>query len=190
MPELAGDAAALVRALGVAPVHVVGLSLGGLIAFQLAVDHPTLVRSLSIVNSGPAVVPRTAGERFRLGLRVVLGPARLGRIIAKRLFPRPDQEPYRRELVASMASHDRRAYDLLMRAIVGWSVSDRLDAVRSPVLAVSGDRDYTPVARKEKYVRRLHDARLVVIPESGHATPLDQPAPFNASLLQFLESIP
>jgi pimeloyl-ACP methyl ester carboxylesterase len=57
------------------------------------------------------------------------------------------------------------------------------------VLAVSGDRDYTPVARKEEYVRRLDGARLVVVPDSGHATPIDQPEAFNAHLRAFLASV-
>ena len=41
------------------PAHVVELSLGGMIAFQLAVDHPQCVRTLTIVNSLPALAPRT-----------------------------------------------------------------------------------------------------------------------------------
>src|SRR5688572_14441462 len=59
MSDLANDVSALIRHLALGPCHVVGLSLGGMIAFQLAVDAPQLVRSLTIVNSGPEVVPRT-----------------------------------------------------------------------------------------------------------------------------------
>ncbi|MBL8989265.1 MAG: alpha/beta fold hydrolase, partial [Gemmatimonadetes bacterium] len=58
MRDLAADVAALIRRVGGGPVHVVGLSLGGMVAFQLAVDDPALVRTLTIVNSGPEVVPR------------------------------------------------------------------------------------------------------------------------------------
>ena len=50
--QFASDAAGLIERLGLGPVHVQGISMGGMIAFQLAVDKPDLVRSLTIVNSG------------------------------------------------------------------------------------------------------------------------------------------
>ena len=59
LPQFAADAARLIEHLGVGPVHVVGLSMGGMIAFQLATDRPDLVRSMIIVNSGPEMVLRT-----------------------------------------------------------------------------------------------------------------------------------
>src|SRR5215218_7951709 len=62
--QFADDAAALIAALGLGPVHVIGLSMGGMIAFQLAADHPALVRSLVIVNSGPEMVLRTLREKL------------------------------------------------------------------------------------------------------------------------------
>ncbi|WP_428265191.1 alpha/beta fold hydrolase [Haliangium sp.] len=193
VPAMSEDTAAFVRALGLDAVHLVGLSLGGMIGFQLAVDHPSLVRSMVIVNSGPEVVAQSFRERRLLATRLVLtrllGPARLARLVARRLFPHPAQDDLRRELIASVASVDRGSYYALTRAIFGWGVGDRLDQVRCPVLAVTGDRDYTPVERKEAYVRRLADARLVVIPDSGHATPIDRPGPFNECLCDFLAAV-
>jgi len=53
--QFAADVHALLHHLGAAPAHVVGLSLGGMVAFQLVVDFPDDVASLAIVNSGPAV---------------------------------------------------------------------------------------------------------------------------------------
>jgi pimeloyl-ACP methyl ester carboxylesterase len=67
--------------------------MGGMIAFQLAVDHPRLVRTLTIVNSGPALVPRTLRERLLVWLRLVVarlfGPAGMARLLGRRLFPEP-----------------------------------------------------------------------------------------------------
>jgi pimeloyl-ACP methyl ester carboxylesterase len=190
---LAADAAALLRQLGAEPAHVVGLSLGGMIAFQLAVDAPELVRSLTVVNSGPALVGRTPAEKRRLKTRLfltwALGPRGLARLLAKKLFPKREQAPLREQFLARMAGNDRRAYLAVTRAIMGWTVADRLAEVICPVLVVSGDRDYTPVATKEEYVRRLRDARLVVIPDSGHATPLDRPEELNQCLLEFFGSL-
>jgi pimeloyl-ACP methyl ester carboxylesterase len=190
--QLAADVAALVETLELPPAHVVGLSLGGMVAFQLAVDRPELVRSLVIVNSGPSVIPRNLREGVQLVIRLLLtwllGPAGLAKPIARRVFPAPEQEPLRRELEAQVAAQPRRSYRLLTQAIVGWTVEERLDRVRCPVLLVSGDRDYTPVERKRQYLPLLRDARLVVIENSDHATPVDQPDRFNDHLLHFLNT--
>jgi pimeloyl-ACP methyl ester carboxylesterase len=190
MPQLAAEAAALIRGLDLGPTHVVGLSLGGMIGFQLAVDHPELVRSLTIVNSGPEVIPRTLKELLQIGLRLVLtrlvGPRGFARYLAPRLFPKPEQAQLRLDFIAHMATNDRDAYVRTTRAVIGWGIADRLGEIGCPVLVVSGDRDYTPVSRKAAYVRKLRRGSLVVIRDSGHVTPLDRPVEFNAELLRFL----
>jgi 3-oxoadipate enol-lactonase len=189
--QLGEDAAALIRELDLGPVHVVGLSLGGMIAFQLAVDEPELVRSLTIINSGPEVVPHNLRERMllwtRLLLTALLGPARLGKMLARKLFPKPEQDVLRRAFIHRLAQNDRRAYLAVTRAVLGWSVADRIGDVTCPVLVVAAERDYTPIARKRAYVERLRDARLEVIMDSGHATPWDQPKALNQRLLAFLD---
>jgi pimeloyl-ACP methyl ester carboxylesterase len=87
------------------------------------------------------------------------------------------------------AKNDKHAYLASFDAIVGWGVQERLSKVACPTLIVSADRDYTPVALKETYVKLLPDARLVVIADSRHATPLDQPERFNQTLLEFLTAV-
>jgi pimeloyl-ACP methyl ester carboxylesterase len=190
MPVLAGEAAELIRALELGPTHVVGLSLGGMIGFQLAVDHPELVRTLTVINSGPEVIPRNLKERAQLGLRLaltrLLGPGGLAKLLAPRLFPKPEQTELRAAFIAHMATNDRNAYLRTTRAAIGWSVTDRLGEIDCPVLVISGDRDYTSVARKQAYVAKLRRGQLVVIADSGHATPLDRPAELNAELVRFL----
>jgi 3-oxoadipate enol-lactonase len=193
LPTLADDAAALIGALELGSAHVVGLSLGGMIGLQLAVTRPELVRSLTVVNSGPEVVGHTHKEKWQLAVRLLLtwalGPRHLGKILARRLFTKPDEEPLRRDFIAQMATNDRHAYLATTRGVLGWSVADRLAEVACPVLVVSGDRDYTPVSRKQQYARHLRDAKLVVIRDSGHATPIDQPQAFNDELVRFLDGL-
>lgn len=193
VPMMAQDVLALLDGLGIDAVHVVGLSMGGMIAFQLAVDHPERVRSLVIVNSGPALVARTAGEwlriRQRLWLAQLFGPARTGRFLSKRLFPKPDQAWLRAQFIERWAQNDRAAYLAALRALVGWSVLARVGAIQCPVLVISGDRDYTPLDLKRDYTARIRGARLVVIEDSGHATPIDQTDQFNEIVLAFLERV-
>jgi pimeloyl-ACP methyl ester carboxylesterase len=63
---------------------------------------------------------------------------------------------------------------------------DRLHEIRCKTLIVSGDGDYIPVSEKEEYVAKIPDAEFVVIEDSLHATPMDQPEKFNKVLLEFL----
>lgn len=190
VPMMAADVAGLLDALGIESAHVVGLSMGGMIAFQLVVDSPARIKSMVIVNSGPELRARTAGEWLRIRQRLLLaqlfGPARTGRFLSKRLFPKPDQEFMRQQFLTRWALNDREAYLAAIRALVGWSVLDQVDAIRCPVLVISGDRDYTPLERKREYTARIPGARLVVFEDSGHATPIDQADRFNACVLDFI----
>jgi pimeloyl-ACP methyl ester carboxylesterase len=190
VPLFAHDAAALVRALDIAPAHVVGISMGGMIAFQLAVDEPDLVRSLVIANAGSELVVRTLKDRMNVWQRQLLVPLlgmrRVGEALSRRLFIKPEQEALRQMCAKRWAENDPRAYLAATRALVGWSVTDRLAGIRCPVLVVAADQDYTPVSVKEEVVARLPAADLVVIDDSRHATPVEHPERFNEVVLAFL----
>ena len=190
IPLFATDTAELIKSLGIAPAHIIGISMGGMIAFQLAVSAPDLVRSLVIVNSGPEFILRTFKERIgglqRLLIVRLLGMRKMGQVLSKRLFPKPEHEELRRVFVERWAENDRRAYSDAMRAIVGWSVSDRLGDIRSPTLVITADEDYAPVSLKEAYVAKMPQAELVVIADSRHATPAERPEQFNEALMAFL----
>jgi pimeloyl-ACP methyl ester carboxylesterase len=191
---LAADVVHVLEALGPGPTHVVGISMGGMVGLQLAVDAPALVSSLVVINSAPEVIPRTARERLAIGARFaalrLLGLPWLGGRIAALNFPAAEQRAERLALAARIAANDPAAYRASMKAIVGWSVADRLGSIACPVLVVSGDQDYTPVTAKERYAARIPGARVAVIARSRHVTPLDQPAELNRVLLEFLGSQP
>ena len=57
-----------------------------------------------------------------------------------------------------------------------------------PVLVIAAENDYTSVDDKRKYSKKIEQARVVVIADSGHATPMDQPIVLNQKISQFLES--
>ncbi|MCV4342209.1 alpha/beta fold hydrolase [Pseudomonas capsici] len=186
------DVEALIEHLHLGPVHIVGLSMGGMIGFQIAADQPGLLKSLCIVNSAPQVKVRSFGDLRQLikrwTLARVVSMNTLGHALGKLLFPRPEQAELRQKMAERWSRNDKRAYLASFDAIVGWGVEKKLSRITCPTLIISADRDYTPVALKEAYVRELPNARLVVIENSRHATPLDQPEQFNRTVLEFIAS--
>ena len=194
IPQFADDMAALLRTLGAAPAHVVGLSLGGMVALELALRCPDLVRSLVIINSGPEAPAQTWRERLglvsvylrRVATVRLRGMRALGEALGGQLLPEPGQAALRRTFVERWAANDRRAYLAALGAIGGWSTRQRLPALRCPSLVVSADADYTSVAYKAAYCAMIPHGELAVIAGSRHLTPIDRPDELNASILRFL----
>src|SRR5690606_24159480 len=125
----------------------------------------------------------------RWSLSRLLSMQTIGQGLGRLLFPRPEQAELRAKIEQRWPQNDKRAYLASLDAIIGWGVRERLARIDCPTLVVTADRDYTPVALKEAYVRELPDARLVVIEQSRHATPMDQPERFNAVLEAFLDQV-
>ncbi|XLY89470.1 alpha/beta fold hydrolase [Ectopseudomonas mendocina] len=188
--DFADDVAALIEYLQLPSVHLVGISMGGMIGFQLGVDRPELLRSLTIVNSGPEVKAKSPGDWLEIAKRWTLSRLlsleTIAKALAKLLFPKPEQAELRRKVEERWPQNDKRAYLASLDAIIGWGVRERLQRITCPTLVISADRDYTPVERKREYVAEMPNARLLVIENSRHATPLDQPERFNSALLAFL----
>ncbi|MCQ3034041.1 alpha/beta fold hydrolase [Pseudomonas syringae group sp. J309-1] len=187
------DVEALIEHLNLGQVHVLGLSMGGMIGFQLAVDYPHLLKSLCIVNSAPQVKVRSANDVWQYTKRWVLarllGMRTLGNAVSHNLFPKPEHAHLRHLMAERFASNDKRAYLASFDAIVGWGVEHKLSRITCPTLVISADRDYTPVALKEAYVGLIPNARLVVIKDSRHATPLEHPEQFNRIALEFIDAV-
>lgn len=191
--SFAEDVAALIEYLQLPQVHLVGISMGGMIGFQLGVDHPELLKSLCIVNSGPEVKAKRPRDYIeiakRWSLSRLLSLDTIAKALGKLLFPKPEQAELRQKILQRWPQNDKRAYLASLDAIIGWGVRERLARISCPTLVITADRDYTPVAQKQAYVDELPNARLLVIEDSRHATPLDQPEHFNSSLLAFLAEV-
>ncbi len=188
--DMARDVGDLLDALQAGPAHVVGLSLGGAVALQLAVDRPDQVRSLAAVNTfarlrtGLKGLPRVLG---RIALVLIGDMKRVGQLVAAGIFPRPEQQALREIAAARIAANPRSAYLRVLWAVMRFDLRPRLAEVRAPTLVVAGEADTTvPMQAKRELARRIAGARLAVVPNSGHVTPLDAPQAFNSLLLEFL----
>ena len=186
----AADLAGLLAGLGVKSAHLVGISLGGAVAFQFALDYPAVVKTLTVVNSGPSLggtleQAKQEIER-RVGLVQQYGMRAMGQALGPNLFPAPEHATLRETFVERWAENDPNAYIEATRSMQGWNVTDQLNSIHCPALIIAADQDYTPVAMKEAYVKLLPNAELAVIANAHHAVPIERPQEFNAVLAQFL----
>jgi 3-oxoadipate enol-lactonase len=186
----AADIAELINILDIKPVHVVGISMGGMIAYQLAATHHQLVKSMTIVNATPEFVVRTFKERFNVFQRQLivrlLGMRKIGKVLSKRLFIKPEQEELRTIFIERWAENDSKTYLKAMKAIVGWSVVDKLKNIDCPTLILAADEDYTSVEEKKKFASIMNQAEISIIKDSRHATPIEHPKLFNQTVIDFL----
>lgn len=126
----------------------------------------------------------------RLAIVRLLGMRKLGELLSKRLFVKPEDTQLCETFVARWAENDQRANLDALRAMVGWSVSAQLGTIRCPTLIISADQDYTPLSLKEADTAKIPDAQLVTIPDSHHALPVEKPREFNRALEEFLAKHP
>lgn len=190
IPQFARDVAVFLRRREATPAHVVGLSMGGMIALELAANTSELVRRLVVVNSVADMRLHSWHDVwFYISRRLtvqLLGMRRVGQLLAGKLFVKPSQEDLRRKFVRRWAQNDKQAYLWSVDAIMRWSVTDRLDRIDVPTLLISSDEDYTPVSAKERVAARMPNAELAVVDDARHALPVEHPEEFNEIVDSFL----
>jgi 3-oxoadipate enol-lactonase len=196
MPELAHDAVRVLDALGLESAHVFGVSMGGMIAQELAIRHPERVRGLVLgctTPGGPRGVRPTVTELAALGgatLGAVREPGRPW--LAAALFSpefRREQPERVRELLAYFAKHRARPQGIAAH----WSASvfhdtvSRLGSIQAPTLVMHGECDaMSPLANARMLARRIPNAELAVVPRAGHAFALERPEASLALLMGWL----
>jgi len=185
--------ASAIEAHAAAPAHVVGLSLGGAVALQLALDFPARVRSLSLINTfGRFRLTSGAWLRgaVRLGLVVAGRMDWLGSWVAAGLFPRPDQALLREATAARIAGNPRRGYLQSLWATARFDVGPRLREISRPTLVVAGTRDTTvPTKAGRGLAAAIPGARFCLLEGAGHVASVDAADDLNAVLLSFLRDV-
>ena len=173
--------------------HVVGFSLGGAVALEMALQRPTQVDRLVLINSLPSYRvdhwKKWLELYAQIGMVRTLGLPRAAKMVAARLFPLPHQEPMRSRVATVVGANPVRPYLATARALADWCAAERVEALRAPTLMIAGEFDYTPLAEKRMWSQRLR-ASLAVVRGSRHGTPFDATAATNACLQSFLDRRP
>lgn len=192
--RVAADMAGLLEELQVGSAHIVGLSMGGTIAQQVALDFPHLVRSLVLVSTFTVLRPDTFSGWFYFLQRFILvntlGLPAQAKVVAQRVFPGPRNSQFREMLVDTISRADPRAYRRAMTSLGLFNSIKRLAEIKIPTLVVTGADDTTVTpARQRMLVEGIPAARQVIISGAGHAVPVDQSEQFNWELLAFLQPL-
>ena len=187
---LAEDCSELIKSLNISPPHIIGISLGGMIAFQLAVSYPQLVKSLTVVNSIPEFNIDKLSLRFKFWTRIAIvklfGLKTFGRLLGKKLFPGDEFIELRNEFVIKWSKNDKRAYLNTLKSMIGWSVKEQLNLIKCPTLIIASEFDYTSIDLKKFYASKIARVELKMIENTRHALPVEDHYKFNTVLHEFL----
>jgi 3-oxoadipate enol-lactonase len=189
--ELAGDLYGLLMILGIDSTVVVGHSMGGYVALQLALDSPELVRGLVLVSTSPAGRPELLGmsDDARRALSRTRGPIEqiardnVHASVARR-FRETHPERVEAFVAARIARPPRgRGVQGQRAAADAFDARDRLWEVRCPCTVIHGTDDrLIPVARGRELAAGIEGARLVELEGVGHMPQLEAPAELAAEI--------
>jgi poly(3-hydroxyoctanoate) depolymerase len=193
MPGIARTIEAMLDALGYDRVDVLGVSLGGVVAQQLAHQAPRRVRRLVLAATGPGLGGVSGSPRVLLALAT---PRRYYqpdyyRRIAGRVYggqARRDPDAVLHGSPARFVERPSvRGYLGQLYAIAGWTSLPWLHRLRQPTLVLAGDDDpIVPLLNGRILARRIPNARLQVVDGGGHLFLLERPAEMAALVTGFL----
>jgi pimeloyl-ACP methyl ester carboxylesterase len=193
MEKYADDLAELLDALQIAePIILIGLSMGGYVAWQFVRKYPERLRALAQLDTRAiADDDETRAGRIKMADHVAeWGAARVAEMMGPRLFS-PRAFESKRNIVESV----RRVVESTSPAAIAAAqrgmadrpdVTSMLATIRVPTLVIVGDQDIiSPPAEMQSIAAAIPGAEFVVIPESGHMTTREQPEAVNAAIARF-----
>lgn len=190
VPGMAASLCQLLIGLDAAPACAVGISMGGAVALQLAVDYPATVTKLVLVNTFARIQPEGPSSWLAFATRLFLvyltGLPTQARVISRRIFPKPGQEALRQGLYDQILQADPHAYRAAILALARFNLLPRLAGLRVPTLVVTGQDDRTIAPANQAQLLAIPGSRQAVIANAGHGVIAEQPEAFNRELLAFL----
>jgi pimeloyl-ACP methyl ester carboxylesterase len=198
MDTLSLDAVGLIEELAVAPVHWVGLSMGGFVGQRIAARRPELLRSLTLLDTSAAPEETSAAIQDRLLARLYkytgIAPVRRP-VLQLMLGPTFRRDPSKRAIIDDWVGQlERSDREGIKQAVLGVAnrrgVLDEIPSITAPTLVVVGADDKpTPVKRSEQIAALIPGARLEIVPDCGHSSSIEQPEAITVLLRQFLADV-
>jgi 3-oxoadipate enol-lactonase len=195
---LAADMVALLDHLSLDRAIVCGLSLGGMVAQQLALDYPQRVSALVIANSRAKFSDphlKTVVEGWIATFEKPQGPelrlqATWPALLSERFRDSPTGEAALAIWTLLARGNSGASLSNVALGMLSFDVLERLGAIRVPTLVISGEHDKLfPPAQAKEVADGIPGATFHVIPGAAHISCLDSPAAFNRLLADFLAAV-
>ena len=191
LADLAADINGLLDALHIDRAHLLGISMSGMVAQWFALNHQERLQSLVLANTTSVYSPvQREAWRERIFRLQREGPNTVVESVLPRWFAPASLQnnvhgvELMRQGFLTMPDDMRFALTPLIASV---DTTDRLGEIKIPTLVIVGADDVaTPPEAGELLHQRIPNSEIVVIPESGHISPTEQPAAFNEALLGFL----
>lgn len=191
--DFAVDLVRVVDHFRAAKAHLVGLSMGGVIAMDFAARFPDRVATLALCDTLPGFGALTDDQRrefIRLRQEPLLAgkePRDIAPMVARTLLGKSPRPGCFERLVASMTALHKQSYIKTIAGSANYARPLQIESIAVPVLVVVGDEDtLTPPAVSREITRRIPGARMAVIERAGHLSNIEQPEIFNRTVLAFL----
>jgi 3-oxoadipate enol-lactonase len=164
-------------------MHLVGLSMGGRIARNVALRYPGRLLSLTLVSSTPGFDAMSTGEVTRFVTeRKKSAPHLMGKLLGSRARPGAFDE-----LLEGLSKLRDKSYMKTLEASVAQDRGAPVERIRVPTLVIAGDEDRVyPPALARQLAERIPGAELVMMAGVGHLPNLEQPELFNRTVLEFM----
>jgi 3-oxoadipate enol-lactonase len=194
IPLMASDAAAVLDAAEVESAHVFGVSMGGMIAQEFALQYPTRVRSLTLgctAAGGPTAVRAEPEATKMLKARARMTPDEAAEAALPFIY---DVGTPRKRIQEDLAIRrpwlpQPEPYLAQLQGIFAWEGYSRLTAIGMPTLVIHGENDrLVPAGNGRVIADRIPGAKLVLIPHASHLFFTDQTQIANEIILNFLNA--
>jgi pimeloyl-ACP methyl ester carboxylesterase len=200
----ADDIADVIKGLGLAKAHVVGLSMGATAAIEFAIRHPGLGASITAAGAGtgssrdPELKKRFVGES--LGVAELIEKNGIGALAdiyttaaARQQLKAKDPRGFE-EFKRGIVEGADKGRALTMRGVQArrqpfFEREAELKAIKDPVLIIAGDEDDSTLEASIHFKRTIPRCGLMVFPRTGHGINLEEPAGFNAVLQDFIHAV-
>ncbi len=193
---LADDTATLMEHVGFASAHIVGVSMGGMIAQEFALRHPRKVHALVLgctTPGGPKAV-RLGGEALTNAYSTKpMSAEERGRALAEAAFTKGYIEKHPEIIPAMIEARRQRPIDPValghrMKAAYAHDTFDRLSQITCPTLVITGKDDVLISWENSRILaERIPDAKLMLLEPAGHCFWLEQPEQSHEAILAFLQ---
>jgi 3-oxoadipate enol-lactonase len=191
---MASDAAAVLDAAKVESAHVLGVSMGGMIAQEFALQYPTRTRSLILgctAAGGPTAIRSEPEAAHMLKARARMTPDEAAEAALPFIY---DVNTPRERIEEDLAIRQPwlpqpESYLAQLQGILAWEGYSRLPAIAVPTLVIHGENDrLVPAGNGRIIADRIPGAELVLIPHASHIFLTDQPQRAQEAILKFLKS--